>query len=203
MQQASEEKRSDHRLVHRIQRGDSAAFESLFRRYYEALCGFVEARIGESSTSEDLVQDIFLNLWRRRKDLDPETTVKTYLFGAARNESIDYRKHRRVRNDWEEEERNAQSSVDTVPGPARQIRGPVENAEQRQLREELQKGIEDLPSRRREVYILSRRHGLTYEEIAAVMDISPKTVDNQMVEALRSLRKRLQSYVSVPIVRAG
>jgi RNA polymerase sigma-70 factor (ECF subfamily) len=60
----------------------------------------------------------------------------------------------------------------------------------------MKKCISELPERRREVFVLSRQHGLTYKEIAAVMDISPKTVDNQMVEALKFLRKRLQSFSS-------
>lgn len=197
--QASEEDLTDQQLVDRIREGDSTAFEALFRSYYEPLCGFVEARIGEASVSEDLVQNIFLSLWRRREDLDPGTSVKAYLFGAARNESIDYRKRRKVRDDWEQEKkRNAQSDIDLVPGPARQIIGPMEDAEKRQLQEELQKGISELPRRRREVYVLSRHHGLTYNEIAAVMGISAKTVDNQMVEALKFLRKRLRNFISVP-----
>jgi RNA polymerase sigma-70 factor (ECF subfamily) len=197
--QSSDDQLTDQQLIDRIRQGDGVAFKALFRTYYEPLCGFVESRIGDPSAAEDLVQNIFLGVWRRREEVDPGTSVKAYLFGAARNESIDFRKRKKVRDDWKEEHQvDTQVDLDGAPGPARQLNGPVEEAERRQLQEELQNGVDALPERRREVYILSRRHGLTYEEIAEVMEISPKTVDNQMVEALKFLRKRMRSYISRP-----
>jgi RNA polymerase sigma-70 factor (ECF subfamily) len=190
MAMASEQKPPDEELVARMREGDQRAFETLFRVYYEELCGFVESQIGTSEVSEDLVQNIFLNLWRRRRECEPRTTLRAYLFGAARNESIRYRKHQDVRDQWEEEEKmKSRSQNEFRPSPA-------EDVEQRQLQKAMQKFVSELPERRREVYVLSRRHGLTYKEIAAVMGISPKTVDNQMVEALKFLRDRLRSYSS-------
>ena len=187
--QPCDEDSSDSELVARIQKGNRAAFETLFRRYYENLCGFVESQIGASNVAEDLVQNVLLNLWRRRQDWEPRTSLRAYLFGAARNEFLQYREHRDVRDRWAEEEKEREDPPPTVPPPS-------ENVEHRELRREIKKCIAELPERRREVYVLSRQHGLTYKEIAAVMDISPKTVDNQMVEALKFLRKRLQSFSS-------
>ena len=73
---------------------------------------------------------------------------------------------------------------------------PAETLERDELKAVIQESIDALPERRREVYVLSRQHGLTYKEIAIVMDISPKTVDTQMVAALKFLRKRLQARSS-------
>lgn len=189
--QSPEGEPTDSELLGRIRKGDHAAFEELFRGYYEDLCGFVESRIGESKASEDLVQNIFLNLWRRREDLTIRTSIKAYLFGAARHESLDYREKKRVRNQWEREKKETlQIHFDRF--------GPASDTEHRELKREVQKFISELPERRREVYVLSRKHGLTHKEIASVMDISPKTVDNQMVKALKFLREQLRTFSLSP-----
>lgn len=181
---------SDQELYSRMREGDRAAFKKLFRAYYDELCDYVESQVGSAEAAEDLVQNVLLNLWRRREDRTLRTTLKAYLYGAARNESIKYRKHRKVRDRWQEE--NAQNRA----GRRTNAMSPVEDVEHRQLKGVMEESVKALPKRRREVYVLSRQHGLTYKEIASVMDISPKTVDNQMVEALKFLRKRLRQFTS-------
>jgi len=184
-----DQKTPDEELVARIQEGDRDAFETLFRSYYEEVCGFVDSKIGTSVHSDDIVQEIFLSLWRRRADLEIHSTVRAYLFGAARKEAITHRKRQEVRNQSEEARKKMWSRVRDWSSPS-----PVEHLEHSQLERDVQKFIGKLPERRREVYVLSRQHGLTYEEIATVMGISPKTVDNQMVEALKFLRNQLRSH---------
>ena len=182
----SEQDSMEWEQVARIQEGDEEAFEALFRHYYEELCHFVESQVGSAEVAEDLVQNIFLSLWRRREDWEPKTTLRAYLFGAARNESIKYRKHQQVRSRWKQEEKEKET-------PERS--DPEDDLKSRELRRTIRKWVDKLPERRRQVYLLSRQHGLTYKEIARVMDISPKTVDNQMVEALKFLRKRLGAFL--------
>lgn len=181
----------DEVLVAQIQKGDHEAFEKLFRSYYEELCAFVDSRIGDLRGSDDIVQNVFLSLWRRRKDLAIRSTVRAYLFGAARNESISHRERRKRQTEDNEVRRKHWERVRSWSNP-----NPVDEIERDELRHVIRESIAALPERRREVYILSRQHGLTYKEIARVMDISPKTVDNQMVEALRFLRKRIRSRSS-------
>lgn len=179
----------ERRLIERVQEGDEQAFEALFRTHYEALCNFVEPRVGSPEVAEDLVQNVFLNLWRRRQDWEPRTTLQAYLFGAARNEAIKYRKHRQVRRDWKREKKKEKTHGESEFDPG-------EDLKHRELNRAVQECVSELPERRREVYLLSRQYGLTYEEIAGVMDISPSTVDNQMVKALESLRKNLSPFLS-------
>jgi RNA polymerase sigma-70 factor (ECF subfamily) len=150
----------------------------------------VESQVGAACVAEDLVQNVLMNLWRRRQEWEPRTSLRAYLFGAARNEFLQYRAHRQVRDRWAEEEQERDDPPPPLPSPS-------ESVEHRELQREMKKCIAELPERRRQVYVLSRQHGLTYKEIATVMDISPKTVDNQMVEALKFLRKRLRSFSSV------
>lgn len=177
----------EQQLITRIQSGDEEAFEALVRLYYEELCGFVESQIGHPTAAEDLVQNVFLNLWRRRREWEPRSTLRAYLFGAARNESIKHRKRRQVRRRWKREEREKEQ-----PEPI----GPEDDFRCQELHHTFRESVAELPGRRRQVFVLSRHYGLTYKEIAVVMGISPSTVDNQMVEALRFLRKRLHSFLS-------
>lgn len=189
---SSDGESTDEELYSQVQEGDRAAFQRLFRRYYDELCDYVESQVGSPEVSEDLVQNVLLTLWRRREQVTLRTTLGAYLYGAARNESIKYRKHRTVRDRWREEN-DLKSGRETSSVPS-----PVEDIENQQLRRAMQRSVEALPERRREVFVLSRLHGLTYKEIASVMDISPNTVDNQMVEALKFLRKRLRQFSSAP-----
>lgn len=172
----------DEQWARQIRAGDCRAFEALFREYYEPLCGFAQSQLQDPEAAEDLVQDLLLDLWRRRRQLRPRQSLRAYLFGAVRNQCIKRIKHRQVRRRWEREEKQK-----TPPRGA----DPEEGFRYRELRRAMQEGVAELPERRRQVYVLSRQHGLTYKEIAAAMDISPKTVESQMVKALKFLRERL------------
>ena len=185
------QKPPDEELLVRIQEGDRSAFETLFRSYYEELCAFVDAKIGASDYADDIVQNVFLSLWRRRQELEIRSTLRAYLYGAARNESITYRRRRRERSQTEDQTKRVTERIRDWASLS-----PAETLERDELKAVIQESIDALPERRREVYVLSRQHGLTYKEIAIVMDISPKTVDTQMVAALKFLRKRLQARSS-------
>jgi len=183
----SDSAQGDEARVAKIQNGNRAAFESLFRAYAEPLCDLVEGYVGAPEVAEELVQDLFLELWCRREDWDVQGSVKSYLYTAARNRALDHLKHRRVVDRWEE-----QAQRDATYRPPR----PEKDLQQKQLREEVQRAIEQLTERRRLVFVLSRHHDLTQKEIAAMLDISVRTVETHMREALKSLRNLLSSRLT-------
>lgn len=176
----------DHEWAAAIRAGDAAAFERLFRRYYEELVPFVLHYVKKPEIAEELVQDIFYNIWRSRHRWNPRGTLTAYLFGAARNNSLKYLKRRRVlvrlREDLGEWKLTASAN-------------PHRDVEHQDFKQALRHAIDALPARRRQVYLLSREQGLTYAEIAAVMNISVNTVENHMVKAMKSLRERLSTYL--------
>ena len=176
----------EHQWVEKIRQGDRRAFKALFESYYEGLCRFAESQINDPEAAEGLVQDLFLDLWRRRRRWAPRGALRAYLFGAVRNKTIKRIRRRQVRRRWkrQEQEKDAPRGAN-----------PVDDFQHRELKRAMQDGVSALPERRRQVYVLSRRHGLTYREIADAMDISPKTVENQMVKALKFLRKRLNRFL--------
>lgn len=172
----------DHHWAERIQQGDRTAFKALFRTYSKPLCAFAEQYTKSPEIAEELVQDLFFKIWRDRADWSPTVSVKSYLYGAARNLALDYLKHERVVDAWKQESFSDGRST---------LRSPDEHFHREQLRQAVQEAIEDLPERRRQVFTLSRRHSLTYKEIATVLDISVKTVETHMRRAFRFLRERL------------
>ena len=173
--------------------GDSTAFEELFRAYYKQLHGFAYTYVERKECAEDIVQSIFLKIWMNRETWDPPGTVKHYLFAAVRNEALNELRHRKVETDAEEE------LSQTFRELERQ-KFTEDDPELEALRKAILKGIDRLPSRCRQIYLLNRRNGLTYIEIADFLDISVNTVGTQMGRALESLRKSLTDYI--PLITA-
>lgn len=179
---------SDQELAERIRGGSYAAFSRLFHLYYEDLVRFSEGYVKKPEVAEGLVQDVFVNIWRGRGDWNPRGTLKAYLFGAARNHSLKYLRRRRTLYRIKDE-----LSHWTIAG----VEGPDSAFEYEEFSQAVRRAIDELPERRRQVFRLSREQGLTYAEIAAVMDISVNTVENQMVRATKSLRSRLSTFLTI------
>lgn len=180
-----EHTQTDQELVGRIQDGNRAAFKTLFHRYAEALSAFAEQYTNSPEIAEELVQDLFLKIWRDRANWSPSTSVKSYLYTAIRNQALDCLKHEQIVEEGEALISNRSS-----------VQGPADRLCHEELREAVQEAIQELPKRRRHVFKLSRQHGLTYKEIATVLDISKKTVETHMQRAFKSLREGLDSYSS-------
>lgn len=176
---------SDEVWVERIRSGDEEAFEALFHAFYDRLVEFVRLYAVVTSMAEDLVQNIFLDIWRRREDWYPRGALKAYLYGAARNKALEHLRNRRTARHYSyllKEEQFVSRD------------GPEADLRFTELEHAVRRAIEELPERRRLVFKLSRQHDLTYAEIATLLGISVNTVENQMVHAIRFLRRRLSAY---------
>ncbi len=174
---------SDRVLGARIKASDDVAFKVLFYRYYEPLFRFVARRIPAGESSKDVVQDVFARLWQNRDGLNPDQPLKAYLFRIANNILIDQYRKREVRQTY------AARQAGAVPTVA-----PVEYFD---VEEHVMAAIEQLPEALRQTFILSRFEELTYREIAALLDVSVKTVESRMTKALKQLRAALQHTLMV------
>lgn len=174
--------------LRRICRGDEEAFEALFLAYYTDLCRFAARYVSSSDVVEDLIQDIFLSVWKRRETLDPQQNIRAYLYKATRNEAFKHLNRKRVRKRYRD-----RRAGEELPVRA----GPEEAFRHRELEVAVQEALDALPERRCHIFVLSRQHGLTYAEIADLLDISIKTVETQMGRALRMLEKHLSKFLSV------
>ncbi len=169
----------------RISASDRTAFNRLFRALYPRLVRFAFQYTRQKEAADDVVQDAFVRLWQKRREIDYRHSLKAYLYKMVRNRSLNFLR------DNSKEQVGLDNSIE-VPDPSPPPSSkPSDLDEKRQL---LKEWIEKLPERQREALKLSRFEGLDHDEIAEVMDISPATVNNHIVAALRNLRKRYDKY---------
>ena len=172
-------------MVKNIKAGDRKAFKELFLKFYDPLCQFVWTYTRSWHISEELVQDVFLAVWEFRETLDPEQDIRSYLFQSVRNKALNHIKHRNLANEYN-------SHIEWLkPDPVTQQHScRISSTFERDVKQ----AIGNLPDGARRIYILSRKEGLTYREIATVLNISIKTVESQMSRALKMLRDALAEH---------
>ncbi len=169
-------------VVEGIQEGDATAFKLLFDTYYVSLCEYAVSFVKIAPVAEDLVQDVFANIWNLRENWAPNHTVKSYLFRAVRNQALNYIKHDKLEKNWAEQVRQ-NSTRELVFDP--------EISDNSDLEKAIYQAIDDLPPRRGTVFVLSRFYQLTYMEIADALDISVKTVEKHIRIALMQLYEEI------------
>ena len=174
---------SDLQLIEAIKEDDEKAFRALFDRYYKYLLVTAYAYVKDENTIRDLTQDVFLEIWKKRNSLNI-SNVKAYLRRSVINKALNYIKAQRL---------NFEESDEAFDVPENQK--VQEQLEANQLQEVINEAIESLPERCRVIFSLRRFEELSLKEIAAKLDISPKTVENQLTKAMKILRKAVEPYV--------
>jgi len=169
----------------RVVESDATAFESLFRATRENLVRYAVQITGDEATAADMVQEAFLRFWQRRREHDPSGSVKALLFRTVRNLAL---------NSVRDGKRRAQLLAEGYESPVRGTPDPEMAFAGRELAERVREWMEELPDRQREALTLSRFQGLNHEEIAEVMEVAPRTVNNHLVRALRTLRDRIEAH---------
>jgi RNA polymerase sigma-70 factor (ECF subfamily) len=177
--------------VERVRAGDRAAFESIYRSYYRRLVGFIYTYVRSETLAEELVQDIFLAIWRQRAGWDLRTTLRAYLFGCARNSALNHRRHEGVTQAASHQAMSEGRMLGMGEAPA----ALDSQLEADDLALAARAAISRLPPRCRMAFTLCRGHGLSYAEAAEVMGISESTVKIQMARALAALRVALARWI--------
>ena len=178
--------------VARSRAGDVNAFEAIFQLYYEHLCAFAERFVRSPDAARDAVQDVFVRIWEQKQVCQGCDSLRAYLFTAVRNRSLKLLRHHGVVQRGLEQMTREQSS----PGAGAPPATPEDHVRAVELAAAVDRVIQQLPERSREAYLLHRQHGMSYAEIAAIMGVSIKTVENHIVRALRGLREGLSAWVS-------
>jgi len=178
-----------------IKADNKKAFEELFREFYTPLCRFALGFVKDDMEAEEIVQGIFVNIWEQRSKLDIHTSIKSYLYTATRNRSLNYIKKQNTQSAYKE-------NIVTSCSAAENSTDNMMNHDE--LQKLIVEAINSLPEKCRAIFNLSRHDEFSYKEIAEHLDISIKTVENQMGIALKKLRVQLQPYMDkVLIILAG
>ena len=166
--------------LHALRGGSHAALEAIFDSYYRYLVVSAYKFIQDDERAKDLVQDVFFNLWTKREALTIQGSLKSYLRRAVVNRAIDeFRKNKRLV--WEEDLSTYQQSA-SEPSADQLLAA-------QDLQQTIDGAIEKLPEKCRVVFALSRFENLSHKEIAKQLDISTKTIENQITKALRIIRQ--------------
>ncbi len=187
-------------LVVRIRAGDVDAFGAVFRRYYDGLVTFARTSGAGQADAEDLVHDVLLRIWSRHEKLEIRESLASFLYSSVRHEVWRSARHAGVVRRWTERitrELHYGDERSSVPADAALGARPLrsdERLEAAELSAVVQRAVAALPPRCREVYLLSREHGLSYAEIAAATGTSIKTVETQKARAFAALRKAVTRW---------
>jgi RNA polymerase sigma-70 factor, ECF subfamily len=172
-------------IFNRMAEGDKEAFRFFFEKYYTNLCNLVNIYIHDPVISEEIVQDIYIYFWEKKKDISIETSVRSYLFRASKNKSLNYIRNKKTKLAIQKRLMKMSYADHEMPDKI---------MDAAQLREIIETSVNTLPEKCREIYILGKENNLSYNEIAKELDISVKTVENQMGKALKKLRELLMPY---------
>nr|WP_121273328.1 RNA polymerase sigma-70 factor [Pedobacter schmidteae] len=183
---------SDHELTERMRSDDHVAFAELYERYKVVLYLHAKRMLDDQDETKDVIQEVFTTLWIKREDLVIATSLKSYLYSAVRNKVFNLLAHRKF-------ELNYLNSL-------QQVIDLGENGTEAQLREKqliamVEREIEQLPSKMRAIFELSRKHHLSHKEIAERLNISDKTVKKQINNAIKILRVKINVIlVAFPLI---
>ncbi|MBW8325410.1 MAG: RNA polymerase sigma-70 factor [Prolixibacteraceae bacterium] len=173
-------------LVKKLKEGDSFAFEVLFYKYRNKVKGFAVKIVPAQVDPEEIVQEVFVKLWLKKEAVDPGKDFQSYLFSIAKHLVLDHLKSAVNRKLYFVGEHFQQDLL---------IDEGQENMLQEDAEEKLQRLIDEIPERRREIFRLSRFEGLSYKQIAERLNISENTVDSQIRNALAFLRKEFRKFI--------
>ena len=180
---------TEQRIKSGIKRGDTEAFGLLYKRYYSGLCVLACRYTTKPEIAEEIVQEVFLKIWEDRKVIDIRENLHSYLYTAVRNSSLNYLKHLLVESKFSAERaRQFQQAINYLQissedGASIMISHEMQN--------NLQKALDSLPPKCREIFLMHREEDLKYSEIAGKLNISKNTVQRQISIALEKLRKIL------------
>lgn len=173
-------------LLFAMQQGDRSAFDRLFQKYYALLCTYCY-RFVRLEDAEEIVQDVMLWLWENRERPVIEYSLKQYLFKSVYHRSMT----RVVQN--EVKQRADAAYYERMYASLQDADVLLIN----ELSKHIQKAIDELPPSYKEAFIMHRFRNLSYKEIAEILDVSPKTVDYRIQQALKILRVKLKDYLPI------
>ena len=174
-------------LLKRVRASDRSAFKALFYDFHDSLFRFTVYRVHDEDIAEDITQETFIRVWKNRKKLQPSKSFFSLIARISSNLCYDHFRHMKVRH--RHKDSVPQHGDSHFDNPEAGIQADV-------LQAEIQRIVNaKLPEKCRIIFILSRINGMTNPEIATELDLSIRTVENQIYRALKILKKNLKNYL--------
>lgn len=166
---------------------DKEHFNQLFEDYYVNLCRFAYTYVRDNDIAEEIVQETFISIWEKRHSLVITISVRSFLYSSVKNRSLNHIRNEKTRAGHENDFAKEQDA---------KVAHIINFCEREELTQLIDQAIAELPDQCRTIFELSRHEGLTYSEIATKMNLSSKSVENQMGIALKKLRNKLAPYLT-------
>lgn len=177
--------KADSEYVEHLKKDDFSAFDALFRKYAQNLYAFALSITRDSFASEEITQLVFLKVWEKRDQINEHLSFRSFLFSVAYNETIS----------WLRKENSEKRRIGEYAQFAASLTNETEQSvEFHSLEQVAGRLIDEMPEKRKQIFRLSREQGFTNKEIAEKLNISVKTVENQMTAALKYLREKLGKH---------
>lgn len=183
---------NEKQLVTQFVAGDEQAFEKLFKEHYQMLLKVASFLLQDTEQAEEIVHDVFMNVWQKRQNINPEASFRNYLITAVRNRCFNHLKAKKKTQSINDEEIWVEELVaDTYTDTQAQVKD---------VQKAIDNAVEKLPQQCRLIFQLSRYENMSYKEIAAALDLSPKTIENQIGRALKALRTDLKDFLPLFLI---
>ena len=181
------------KVLERLKDGDSKAFESIFKCWYEPLVHFADEYLSDLESARNIVQNIFMKLWEKHALVDPDSNLRSYLYIATRNACLSHLRHLRVENAYFE--KSLRNSEDQQLNYDALEELNIDQIDFSKLEKLIQDTINSLPERCREVFLMSRYEEMKNKEIAEKLQISVKAVEANITRAITKLRENTREYL--------
>lgn len=179
---------SDKELFALLKQGDQFAYTEIFERYTEVLLRHAFRLLADREEANDVIQDVLMTLWQKRETLEFKTSLSAYLYAAVRNRIFDLLSHQKVVLRYA-----ASISSFMVEG----YNMVDDQIREKELARVIEKEILALPERMRVVFLLNKKEGLSYKEIAEKLNITDQTAKQQVYKALKQLKLKIDTYLSI------
>jgi RNA polymerase sigma-70 factor (ECF subfamily) len=175
---------NDKELITLLQQGNEHVFDTLYRKYYTPLCGFASSFV-DPAAGEEIVQDVMLWLWEHKQTLQPDGSIKSFLFTLVKNRCLNEIAHQKVK------QRVHENIFDKINNAFEDPNFYVEQ----ELMQKIDHAITALPRDFKEAFVLNRFEDCTYQEIADRTGVSVKTIAYRISQSLKQLRVSLKDYI--------
>jgi RNA polymerase sigma-70 factor, ECF subfamily len=181
----------DDLLAQRLAEKDEAAFEQVFKTHFKNLHAYACTLLSRPEDAEEMVQQVFVKLWERQENLSIGGSLAAYLYRAVHNQCLNHLKHEKVKAAHQLYVAHSMKN-NTPSAPSRLMTRELENR--------FRQALNELPEQCRTIFQMSRFEDMKYRDIAGKLDISVKTVENQMGKALKLMRLKLAEYIMALLI---